>query len=246
MRILSMDTATEAVSCAIIDENKLLGEITFNFEKQHSIILMPIVDKLLTRTKLSLDSIDGFIISKGPGSFTGLRIGMATVKGLAFGVNKPIISVSTLDALAYNLSFTSGVICPIMDALRDNVYTGIYKSSQDGISIIEKPMVISIDDLINKLKDACEPIYFVGDGTHKYFDKLKNNLPNCFIAPVNLNLARASSLGELGMKLLKQGYKDDINTVAPIYIRKSQAEREYEKKFKVGVEDDGGYKDFTI
>lgn len=229
MRVLSIDTATEAASCAVIEDNRLLGEITFNFEKQHSVILMPIIDNLLSSLHMDISSIDGFIASKGPGSFTGLRIGMSTIKGLSFGAQKPFISVSTLDALAYNLAYSSGIICPILDALRDNVYTALYTFEGEELKKISDYMVISIDELINLVKNE-ESVHFIGDGTAKFREVLKENVKGSYFAPAHLNLARASSLGELGSKLLSSGIYEDLNTSAPIYLRKSQAEREYDKK----------------
>ncbi|SCN24966.1 UGMP family protein [Clostridium sp. N3C] len=235
MRVLSIDTATEAASCAILEDNKLLGEINFNFGRQHSVILMPMIDKLLSSLHMDIDSIDGFVSSKGPGSFTGLRIGMATIKGLSFGAKKPFISVSSLDALAYNLAYSKGLICPILDALRNNVYTALYTFEGEELRRISDYMVISIDELINKVKNE-ESIYFIGDGTAKFKEVLKSNIPNSYFAPAHLNFARASSLGELGLKLLKSGIEEDLNTSTPIYLRKSQAEREYDKKMGLSNE----------
>ena len=179
---------------------------------------------------MDIDSIDGFVSSKGPGSFTGLRIGMSTIKGLSFGANKPFISVSTLDALAYNLAYSKGLICPILDALRNNVYTAFYTFEGEELKRISDYLVISIDELIDRVKHE-ESVYFIGDGTAKFKDILKSSVPSSYFAPAHLNLARASSLGELGLKLLNSGIKEDLNTSTPIYLRKSQAEREYDKKW---------------
>src|SRR3712207_4927086 len=126
MKILSIDSSTSSASCAILEDNKLLGEITLNDKKQHSVILMPLIDSLLKDLKLTINDIDAFAVSSGPGSFTGLRIGIATVKGLADGTGKPFVGISSLDGLAFNLAYSSGIICPIIDALRDNVYTALY------------------------------------------------------------------------------------------------------------------------
>lgn len=235
MRVLSIDTATEAASCAILEDNKLLGEISFNFGRQHSVILMPMIDKLLSSLHMDIDSIDGFVASKGPGSFTGLRIGMSTIKGLSFGANKPFISVSTLDALAYNLAYSKGLICPILDALRNNVYTAFYTFDGEELKRISDYMVISIDELISKVKNE-QSIYFIGDGTVKFKELLKSSIPNAYFAPAHLNLARAAALGELGLKLLKSGIEEDLNTSTPIYLRKSQAEREYDRKMGLNNE----------
>jgi len=232
MKILCLDSATESATAAIIDEDKLLGEITFNYKKQHSTIMMPMIDTLLTSTDLSIEDIDGFVVSKGPGSFTGLRIGMATIKGLAQPTGKPFVSISTLDALANNLFFSTGVICPIMDALRGNVYTNFYKVCNGSLEALGESEILSIEELINKLKNYNEPIHFMGDGTYKFKETLAENLNNAYFTPTHLNVVKASSLGEIGLRRLKNGEKEDVFTSAPIYLRPSQAEREYEEKLR--------------
>ncbi|KYH32425.1 tRNA threonylcarbamoyladenosine biosynthesis protein TsaB [Clostridium tepidiprofundi DSM 19306] len=233
MKILSLDSATESATCSILDENKLLGEIIFNYKKQHSIVLMPIIDELLKNTNTSLEDIDGFVVSKGPGSFTGLRIGMAVIKGLAQGTNKPFVSISTLDALAYNLAFTDGIICPIMDALRDNVYTALYEFNGNELNRLTDYMAISVDDLILLLKDEKKSVTFVGDAVTKFKDKLNSEIKSVKFSPTHLNIAKASSLAELGLIKLKKGFADDLYSSAPVYIRKSQAEREYDKRMNL-------------
>lgn len=238
MKILSLDSATESATCAILDDDKMLGEITFNYKKQHSVILMNMVDFLLNNLNLCVKDIDGFVVSKGPGSFTGLRIGAATIKGLSQGCGKPFVSVSSLDALAYNLAYTSGIICPILDALRGNVYTAIYKFNGNKLEKIEDYSVISITELIDKLKTFNEKVTFIGDGVAKFKEDILNNLNNSCFAPTHLNLVKASSLGELGINLLKSGIEDSAYTFSPLYIRKSQAEREYEKKNGCSVYDE--------
>ena len=230
MKILSLDSATESATCAILDDNRILGEITFNYKKQHSVVLMPMIDELFNNTGMSIGDIDGFVASKGPGSFTGLRIGMATIKGLSQGTKKPFVTISTLDSLAYNLAYTSGIICPILDALRDNVYTALYTFDNYELIRTSDYMNISIDELINMLKDKNCNISFIGDGTFKFKERLMRHLTQISFAPAHLNLAKASSLGELGLKLLSKGIEDDIYGSVPIYLRKPQAEREYEEK----------------
>lgn len=232
MLILSLDTATEAAACAVLQENKFLGEITINYKKQHSVVLLPMIDNLLKSLHLSIQDIDGFVVSKGPGSFTGLRIGMAAIKGLSQGSGKPFISISTLDSLAYNLAFTDGIICPILDALRDNVYTALYTFKDSTLVKIEDYMAISVDELIEILNSKKTPVTFVGDAVPIHGSKLSSMIENIRFAPAHLNFANASSLGELGIKLLSEGHSDDLFTAAPIYLRKSQAEREYDKKME--------------
>lgn len=232
MKILSLDSSTESATCAILEDDRLLGEITFNYKKQHSVVLMSMIDDLLKNLKLDINSLDGFVVSKGPGSFTGLRIGASVIKGLSQGTGKPFIGVSSLDALAYNLAYTSGIICPILDALRGNVYTALYKFTENKLHKISEYMVISIDDLTSLLNKHNEPVCFVGDGVPKFKEELSFNIQNTSFAPTHLNLVRSSSLGELGLKLLKSEIYDDLYSFAPFYLRKSQAEREYDKKME--------------
>jgi tRNA threonylcarbamoyl adenosine modification protein YeaZ len=233
MRILSLDSATESATCAILEDDKLLGEITFNYKKQHSIVLMSMIDTLLKNLNLNMDSLDGFVVSKGPGSFTGLRIGTSVIKGLSQGTNKPFIGVSSLDALAYNLAYTPGIICPILDALRGNVYTALYKFIENKLEIVSEYMVISIKDLVSILNKQGHPVCFIGDGVYKFRGELAETMSNIHFAPTHLNLVRASSLGELGMKFLRSGLQEDLYTFAPFYLRKSQAEREYDEKMGI-------------
>jgi tRNA threonylcarbamoyladenosine biosynthesis protein TsaB len=232
MKILSLDSATESATCAILDDSRVLSEITFNCKKQHAQILLPIIDELFKSTGMSISDIDGFVASRGPGSFTGLRIGLATIKGLCQGSKKPFVTVSTLDSLAYNLAYTSGIICPILDALRDNVYTALYTFNDNKLNRISDYMNVSLDELINILKEKNCTTSFVGDGALKFKERLLAQLPNAVYAPAHLNLAKASSLGELGLKSLLSGIEDDIYSSVPMYLRKPQAEREYEEKMR--------------
>lgn len=230
MIILGVDTATESATCAVMDNKKLLGEIIFNYKKQHSVILMEIIDSLLNNLKLDISEIDGFVVSKGPGSFTGLRIGASTVKGLSQGTKKPFIGISTLDCLAFNLAYTPGIICPIIDALRGNVYTALYEFENQKLVIKSDYLIISIEDLTNLLIEKGKPVCFIGDGILIYKDILEKNIKTASFAPLHLNVARASSMVELGMDKLENNICDDVYSFAPFYLRKSQAEREYEEK----------------
>ncbi|WP_416175547.1 tRNA (adenosine(37)-N6)-threonylcarbamoyltransferase complex dimerization subunit type 1 TsaB [Clostridium sp.] len=234
MNILSLDSSTESATCSVISEDKLYGEITFNYKKQHSKVLMPMVDELLKNINMDINSIDGFVVSKGPGSFTGLRIGAALIKGLSQGTGKPFVGVSSLDALAYGLSYTSGVICPIIDALRGNVYTALYRFEKSTLIKTSDYMIISVKELVDKLNKTGDRVCFVGDALKKHKNYISENIQTEHIfAPISLNIVKASSLGELGIKLMKNNIYDDIYNFAPFYLRKSQAEREYEKKVKL-------------
>lgn len=232
MIVLSVDSSSKVATVAILKDDVLLGEYILNDKREHSVILMPLIETLLKECNLTIDDIDGYVVSKGPGSFTGLRIGMATVKGMSFGNNKPYISISSLDALAYNLISFNGIICPIMDALRENVYTALYKNNNDSLEKIMDYTALDIDELVNLLKDKNEEVIFVGDGLYKHKKYICDNFPKAHFAPVHLNIIRASSLGELGLNLLKKGICDDSNS-APIYLKKPQAERELERRLKI-------------
>lgn len=250
MIILSIDSSSKVATAALMKDNKLLGEITLNDKKEHSVILMSIIENLLKANNLNIDDIDGYVVSKGPGSFTGLRIGMATVKGLSLGSNKPYVSVSSLDALALSAANFDGIICPIMDALRNSVYTALYKghaAAADSITgiksanansdlpvTLEKVLdysALDLNELVEIIKAKEEKVIFIGDGVDRYKDYLIENCPNCYFPPNHLNLVRASSLGEIGSVLLKNGDFDDPNST-PFYLKKSQAEREYEQRMK--------------
>lgn len=250
MIVLAVDSSSKVATVALMKNEKLLGEITLADKKEHSVILMSIIQDLLKDTNLSIDDIDGYVVSKGPGSFTGLRIGMATIKGLSFGSSKPYVSISSLDALALSVSTFDGLICPIMDALRNSVYTSLYRGDYTFVNSCNEsnnPTIkydlpirleqlldysaLDIDELIDIIKAKKEKVIFIGDGVDKYKDYLLENCPNCFFPPNHLNLVRASSLGELGSVLLRNGDFDDSNST-PFYLKKPQAEREYEQRMK--------------
>ena len=233
MLVLSVDSSYSTATCALIKDDKILAEINLNDKRQHSIILMRLIDSILKEYEIDINDIDAFIISRGPGSFTGLRIGMATLKGLAFASKKPLISVSTLDALAYNSISFQGIICPIMDALRDNIYTCLYKNENNNLTPLIKEQCLNINELVTILKEQTLPIIFVGDGVAKHKEFLQENIPNSFFAPNHSNFHKASSVGELGIKKINDVVIENIDSINPIYLRKSQAEREYEKRMEI-------------
>lgn len=233
MKILSVDTATDIASIAVLEDNKVLGEVNLNFKNSHSVILMDMIINLLNTLKLTLDDIYGFVVSKGPGSFTGLRIGISTVKGMCHGCNKPLIGVSSLDSLAMSSMNFHGVIVPMINALRDNVYTCLFKSSKNSFIKTTDYLLISIYELENLLKDE-ENILFVGDGVNAYGDILIDLFPNSILGNELFNYVKASNLGYIGMEHFKSNKKDDIITFSPLYIKKSYAEEMLEVKIKNG------------
>lgn len=225
MIVLSMDSSSLVTTVALLRDEHVLGEFTINFKREHSVILMEKVEELLKDCEIDINDVDGFVVSKGPGSFTGLRIGMATVKGLSMGSNKPYVSVSSLDALAYSLLNFDGLICPIMDALRDSVFTCIYKNVDGNLTKVIDYSALSLEELASELNSKGEKVIFVGDAVYKHKNYFEENINNAVFAPNHLNLIKASSLGELGMIELKNGNFDDKNS-APLYLKKPQAVRE--------------------
>ncbi|MEG1433202.1 MULTISPECIES: tRNA (adenosine(37)-N6)-threonylcarbamoyltransferase complex dimerization subunit type 1 TsaB [Eubacterium] len=229
MRLLMVDTATIVASAAVIEEEKLVGEVIINHQKKHSEKLLPAIDHLLMDAGLDISEIDAFGIVCGPGSFTGLRIGMATVKGFAQALNKPVVGVSTLEALAYNLPCAQGIICPILDAQRDQVYTGVYQFIDGCFETLLPDTVLSIEALIRHLSETTDgPIHVLGDGVPKYFETMSEEL-DVYKALPYVRMNRASSAAWLALEKLQNGQMQDYKTIEPMYIRPSYAEEQKKK-----------------
>lgn len=229
MKTLAVDTSTMMATCAVLDEDYLLGEFSLNQDMSHSENLIPMIKEVLDNLKLKPKDIDLYGVAIGPGSFTGLRIGVATVKSFAHVFDKPIIGVSTLEALAYNLPY-NGIVVPMIDARRNRVYTGIYKWNQDKIINIMRPTIMEIEDLLDILKTH-EDIMVNGNGIHLYRDKIINTLgEKVKLSPIGLNECKASSVGELARIKYSEDIRDNYYTLAPDYLRESQAQRELRKK----------------
>jgi tRNA threonylcarbamoyladenosine biosynthesis protein TsaB len=230
LKVLAVDTSSNVATAAILDDDRLIGEYVLNHKKTHSQKLMPIIREILSSAELKVSDIDIFAAANGPGSFTGLRIGVATIKGLAHAVNKPVIGISTLDGLAFNLPFCKYLICPIMDARREQVYNALYKWIDNTFYMVEEHRAISVQQLINELKEKNEKVIFCGDGVPVFRDKLMQALGElCEFAPISCRLQRASSIAALALQKAQKGETESYMTFAPFYLRKSQAEREYEK-----------------
>ncbi|SHJ67452.1 tRNA (adenosine(37)-N6)-threonylcarbamoyltransferase complex dimerization subunit type 1 TsaB [Paramaledivibacter caminithermalis] len=235
MNILAIDTSSIVATVAVMDRKKLLGEYTINSPMTHSQKLMPIIDELLSTLELSMEDIELIAVSRGPGSFTGIRIGIATVKGLAHGWNIPVIGVSSLEGLAYNITYSKELICPIMDARRNQVYTGVYKWVKHKLVDIIKEAPSSIDKLIDELKQRQEKVIFLGDGLGRYKDDIISSLgEKAVFAPQYVNMQRASSIAQLALDKINGGQSKPENylNITPVYLRKSEAERQYEEKMK--------------
>ncbi|HHW66408.1 tRNA (adenosine(37)-N6)-threonylcarbamoyltransferase complex dimerization subunit type 1 TsaB [Defluviitalea raffinosedens] len=232
MKILALDSSGNVASVAIIEDDQLLIELTMNYKKTHSQTLLPMIDSICKMVNLDLESLDYIAAASGPGSFTGLRIGVATAKGLAYALNKPIIGVPTLDGLAYNITYTDYLICPIMDARRNQVYTAFYLWEKGLLKRQSDYLAIEIDECVKRAKEYNKPLVFLGDGVPVYKDKIKEAIGDgeYYFAPQSCNMQKASSIGSLGMILAKEGKAQDSMEFVPFYLRKSQAEREYEEK----------------
>ena len=231
MKILALDSSGLTASVAVVEDDVLLAEYTVNYKKTHSQTLLPMLDEVVKMTELDLGSIDAIAISGGPGSFTGLRIGSATAKGLGLALQKPLIHVPTLEGLAYNLCGTPGIICPIMDARRNQVYTGVYSFEKEDLQIVEPQMAVGIDELTEKLNARDEAVTFLGDGVPVQREYLKEHLTVPYrFAPAHMNRQRAASVGMLGVKYYKAGKIETAMEHQPDYLRVSQAERERAEK----------------
>jgi tRNA threonylcarbamoyladenosine biosynthesis protein TsaB len=232
MKILAVDTSANVATAAVTDCGRLICESILNHKKTHSEKIMPMIDELLRDSEINIKDIDLFAVANGPGSFTGLRIGVSTVKALAHAVNRPIIGISTLEGLAYNLFAADGLISPIMDARRSQVYNAVYRWESGKLTEVIKPRALALQDCINDFKDE-KRVYFLGDGVPVYRDKIAETMgERAVFAPMTCLLQRASSLAALAEIKAENGVFDTYQTLMPFYLRKPQAEREYEEKSK--------------
>lgn len=227
MKILALDSSGLVASVAIAEDDNLLAEYTVNYKKTHSQTLLPMLDEISTMIELDFGTIDAIAVAAGPGSFTGLRIGAATAKGLGLALNKPLIGIPTVEGLAYNLYDVSGIICPIMDARRKQVYTGIYKFENHEMITVEEQMAIGVEELIEKINTQKCHTVFLGDGVSVYKEMIEEKIkvPYTF-APLHMNKQRAGAIAALGMKYFKAGKIESAAEHQPDYLRVSQAERE--------------------
>ena len=231
MKILGVDSSGMVASVAIVEDDILVAEYSINHKKTHSQTLLPMIDEVMKMTDMDINSFDAIAVAAGPGSFTGLRIGSATVKGLAYAINKPIVPVPTCDAMAYNLCMSSDLICPIIDARRNQVYTALYEF-ENGVAIkILEQTALDICELIDKLNKLNKKVIFLGDGVPVHTDTINEKLTVEYsFTPANLNRQKASSVAALGIKYFEQGMVETAHEHKPIYLKKSQAEREREEK----------------
>ena len=247
MRVLAIDSSGLTATVAIVEDEQTIAEYTTNYKKTHSQTLLPMIDEMVRMVDADLKDIDAIAVAGGPGSFTGLRIGSATAKGLGLALDKPLIHVPTVDAMAYSMYGCEDIICPIMDARRKQVYTGLYsfshKKNEDGglydepvFQVLRMQMAVPVEELIRHLNVYRRRVVFLGDGVPVYKEMLAEGLkvPYSF-APSFMNRQRAAAVGALGIRYYEAGRYEAAAEFKPEYLRKSQAERERAEREKNAV-----------
>ncbi len=232
MRILGIETSSLVAGVAILTDDVITAEYNINHKKTHSQTLMPMIEEILDMTEIRPDMLDAIAVSSGPGSFTGLRIGSASAKGIGLALSIPLIHVPTLEAMAYNLWGTDNYICPIMDARRNQVYTGLYHFEKNGKIITDiEQSAISIDELLEKIESYDKDIVFVGDGIPVFKDTITQIGKSTYrFAPAHMNRQRGAAVAMLGKEYLLDGKTESAAEHVPDYLRLSQAERERREK----------------
>ncbi|MCR5143757.1 MAG: tRNA (adenosine(37)-N6)-threonylcarbamoyltransferase complex dimerization subunit type 1 TsaB [Lachnospiraceae bacterium] len=244
MKILGIESSGLVASVAVLEEGIIQGEFTTNFKKTHSQTLLPMLDILKDTLELDLDTVDAIAVAAGPGSFTGLRIGSATAKGVALAMDKPIIAVPTLEAMACNFYGSDKLICPIMDARRNQVFTGLYRFENDDLDIVMDQCPLDINELLDKINQLLgdgesaetdlgqiKEVVFLGDGVNVQRQTIEDNCKVKYsFAPAHLAYQSASSLCVRAVTYYNEGKAINSDDFRPEYLRVSQAERERTKK----------------
>lgn len=243
MRVLAIDSSGLTATVAVVEEERTIAEYTIDYKKTHSQTLLPMIDEVVHMIELNLEDIDAIAVSGGPGSFTGLRIGSATAKGLGLALEKPLIHIPTVDGLAFQVYGCEDIICPIMDARRNQVYTGLYTFSrragiktgtnrvQPVFQVLKMQMAVTIDELLRHLNAYGRPVVFLGDGVPVFENIIEKNIqvPYSF-APPHMNRQRAAAVGALGIHYYNSGKTETAMEHRPDYLRASQAERERKQR----------------
>nr|MCR5357009.1 tRNA (adenosine(37)-N6)-threonylcarbamoyltransferase complex dimerization subunit type 1 TsaB [Lachnospiraceae bacterium] len=218
MKILAIDSSGLTATVAVLADGRLAAEYTINHKKTHSQTLVPMLDEIKSMTELDLDSIDAIAVAKGPGSFTGLRIGSATAKGLGLALNKPIVAVSTLEALAMNAWGSDKIVCPIMDARREQVYTGLYRFENGELKVIKDDCAIAVLELCGIIDEIGEEVLFLGDGVPVFKEVIDTSLRVTHTyAPPHMSLQRAGALAVLACRYFEEGKVETAAAHRPEY-----------------------------
>lgn len=250
MKILAIDSSGLTATVAIVTPDETIASYTIHYKKTHSQTLLPMIREIVDMTQTKLEELDAIAVAAGPGSFTGLRIGVATAKGLALALDKPVIAVPTVDALAYQASSFPGIICPMMDARRQQVYSGLYSFYLNGpdfsipkqgetdmmrvvaakepvFQVLRMQMASSVQDVIRRLNHYGRPVLLLGDGVPVNATVIQSELKVPYtVAPIYMNRQNAAALGALAIEYYKQGRVQSADDLVPDYLRLSQAERE--------------------
>lgn len=240
MKILAIEASGPVAGCALLEDGTLTAEYSVQYKKKHSQSLVPMLNEMKEMLDLDLSSIDFIAVTAGPGSFTGLRIGAATVKGLGLALDKPVMPVPTVDSLACGLYGTDRVICPLMDARRQQVYTGIYEN-RDGLRVLEPQCVTALTEITGKLNELGREVIFLGDGVPVNEEALRNEMKVPYlIAPAHLNRQRAASTAVRAAQIYEEKGEEALvsaDDFRPEYLRVPQAERERgdKRNYKVFV-----------
>ena len=235
MKLLAIESSGLVASAAVFADDTIVAEFTVNNKQTHSQTLLPMIDQVVTMSGIDLKEIDAIATTSGPGSFTGLRIGAATAKGLGLALHKPIVPITTLEALAFRLAGREGNICPMMDARRNQVYAGVYRVGDMLLECVTGQKAVSIEDYIAELNDLGDPVTVLGDGVPVHREALQQGLNVAWQeAPAHMNRQSAASVAVLGARYYDEGKIVSAEAFRPDYLRKSQAEREREARLAAG------------
>lgn len=231
MKILALDSSGLVASAALVEDDNLIAEYTIQYKKTHSQTLLPMLEEIRDMVELDLNTVDAIAVAAGPGSFTGLRIGSATAKGLAFALDKPIVPVPTVEGLAYQMYGTDALVCPIMDARRNQVYTGIYEfiyyENKYDMHVVKEQCAAAFDEIAEALNNLGRKVIFLGDGVPVFRGRMAEVMQVPYtLAPAHRNRQSAACIAALGSLYYAQGKVESGADHTPVYLRLSQAERE--------------------
>lgn len=234
MKLLAIDTSNQVMSIAVLENQKIIGELTTNLKRNHSERLMPAIDALMKEVNIDTQEIDRVVVAKGPGSYTGLRIGVTTAKTLAWTLNKELVGISSLEVMAANVLSTTAYIVPVMDARRGNIYTGLYQFRDDELHRVEKDTHISAEKWANYLSKKDGSFILVGEDYAKHIETFEEQLHNRLsVAAPQFHLPKAGVLGLLGLA----HEAEEVHTFTPEYLKLAEAEENWRKAHPDSVEE---------
>lgn len=233
MKIFAIDTTASPASAAILSDGRLLGEYYLNIKTTHSQTLMPMAEALIKNAGVSMEDIDVFAVNAGPGSFTGVRIGVASVKGMTFTLGKPCAAVSTLEAMAWGMPYFDGIVCAVMDARCAQVYNALFRLEGGRVCRITEDRAISISELADELREyRSDTIYLAGDGAELCFSTFSESFSNVILTPENIRFQHAYGTAKAAERLAAEGKLCTSDELMPVYLRVPQAERELKARLQ--------------